>query len=294
MASNRSFLPGTVTGDTALNTTGERIDRVMDNTLPWLTVTSSGSEGDDVTGDINDNADTPAQDTVYLERGWLPGMGVALIWPAANTGAVTLAVNGGTALDVLTADGSALSAGQLPANIVIELVYYDGDLRIMSKIPDGGSGSPWTIETLQDLTGNTVQDFTVSIEPYLIIIGFDGIRLNDDGDQMLVQLGTSSGFVTSGYTGASRMDGTGEEGRTDGFVVMVHNSYRSISGTMTLTRAFGRGWVQNHTLSETLLNYVDVAGGGFVDLSPAAITDIRIKNTGSGTFQAGRVNILYL
>lgn len=140
MASPRSFLPGVVTGGTALDTIGLRLDRLFDTGVFWLTVTSAGSEGDTVTADIKDNADTPATDAVPLERGWLNGMGVALIWPATNTGAVTLNVNGSGALDVLTPEGDAIGAGQLPAGIVVRMVYAGGDLIVVSPLPAASSG----------------------------------------------------------------------------------------------------------------------------------------------------------
>lgn len=140
MASPRTFLPGVQTGETTLNTIGQRIDRLYDNALPWATVTSAGSEGDTVTADILSNETGNPQDTVFLERGWLAGMGLRIAWPAANTGAVTLAVNGGSALNVLTADGSALAAGQLAAGLVVEMVYYDGAFVVVSSILDADSG----------------------------------------------------------------------------------------------------------------------------------------------------------
>jgi hypothetical protein len=131
MASPRTFLPGVVTGETALNTIGQRVDRLYDNATPWATVTS-GSEPDDVTVSVNSNESGTPQDTAFLERGWLAGMGVRLAWPVTNTGAVTLAVNGGSALNIVTPEGDAIAAGQFPQGLVVELVYYDGDLVAVS------------------------------------------------------------------------------------------------------------------------------------------------------------------
>jgi hypothetical protein len=140
MASPRTFLPGVVTGETALNTIGQRVDRLYDNATPWATVTS-GSEPDDVTVSINSNESGTPQDTAFLERGWLAGMGVRLAWPVTNTGAVTLAVNGGSALNIVTPEGDAIAAGQFPQGLVVELVYYDGDLVVVSAIPDATGGA---------------------------------------------------------------------------------------------------------------------------------------------------------
>lgn len=139
MASPRAFLTGVVTGDTALDTIGARFDRLFDNTGFWLTVTSGGAEGDDVTAEIRDNAASPALDPIPLERGWLTGMQVALAWPATNTGAVTLNVNGAGALNVLTAEGDALTAGQLPAGLLVRMTYLNGALVVSTPLPSAST-----------------------------------------------------------------------------------------------------------------------------------------------------------
>jgi hypothetical protein len=140
MASPRTFFPGIQTGENVLNGIGQRFDRLFDNATPWATVTS-GSEPDDVTVSINSNETGAPQDTAFLERGWLAGMGLRLAWPVTNTGAVTVAVNGGSALNVVTPEGDAIAAGQFPAGLVIELVYYDGALVAVSAIPDATGGA---------------------------------------------------------------------------------------------------------------------------------------------------------
>jgi hypothetical protein len=130
---------GRVTNEDAGNKLADKIDRLGDNSLFYLTVTSGGSEGDDVTAQILDNVDS-SLDAWALERGWFNGMGVSLIWPADNTGAVTLAVNGGAALDVKTVAGAALTAGQLPTGLRVEMRYFDGDLIVMSPLPAADDG----------------------------------------------------------------------------------------------------------------------------------------------------------
>jgi hypothetical protein len=134
MASPRTFFPGVQTGENVLNGIGQRFDRLFDNATPWATVTS-GSEPDDVEVEVRTNETGTPEDTVFLERGWLAGMGIRMAWPVENTGAVTVAVNGGSALDVVTPEGDAIAAAQFPAGLVIELVYYDGALVVVSAIP---------------------------------------------------------------------------------------------------------------------------------------------------------------
>lgn len=132
---------GKVTAGDVNGLFGAAFDRLQDNALFWGTVTSGGSEGDDVTLDILSTASGTPEDTRFLERGWLAGMGLRLAWPAANTGAVTVAANGGTALSVVTPEGDAIAAGQLPSGLVIELVYYDGAFVCTSPLPAATAGA---------------------------------------------------------------------------------------------------------------------------------------------------------
>jgi hypothetical protein len=77
MASPRTFLPGEVqTGENVLNGNRAAVGPPLRQRDPVGTVTS-GSEPDDVTVSVNSNESGAPQDTAFLERGWLAGMGVA-------------------------------------------------------------------------------------------------------------------------------------------------------------------------------------------------------------------------
>jgi hypothetical protein len=62
-------------------------------------------------------------------------MGGRMVWPATNTGAVTLNVNGSGALPVVTPSGAAMAAGQLPTGLVIGFVFVSGALVVITPIP---------------------------------------------------------------------------------------------------------------------------------------------------------------
>jgi len=136
----RNFLPGSVTGDAALDEIGLRFDRLLDNGVLRTTVTSDGAEGDDITVEIRDNAASPAVDAYFLSDGWRNGMGGITLWPATNTGAVTIAVNGGAPMALLTPSGGAVEAGQLPSGLLVQWRYWGGDLIVVSPIPASDSG----------------------------------------------------------------------------------------------------------------------------------------------------------
>lgn len=126
---------GAVTGTDANGYLGGQIDRLLDNSAPWLTVTS-GAEPDDVTADILTNDSVPVEDAKFLENGWKDGMGVRLIWPAENTGAATLAVNGGAAIPVVDIEGTAFAGGELTAGRAVALVHAASELRVVSPVAD--------------------------------------------------------------------------------------------------------------------------------------------------------------
>jgi len=146
MADSRSFLAGVVQWLSAVPLIGYRFDRVMDHTVVALTITSGGSEGDTLTADIKDNADTPATDTIFLQgsgdgtRGWLFGMGVTWVQPADNTGAMTLSVNGGPPYPVLSSAGVAIQPGQVTGGMVVVGRFNGGSFYITSAIGEGDAG----------------------------------------------------------------------------------------------------------------------------------------------------------
>lgn len=85
------------------------------------------------TDDIEATA-TPDFDT----DGLVAGMRFVFVAGAGNTGPVTLAINGGSQVDVLDAEGIALPSGRFSAGMVVQ-VYYDGaDFRVISS---GGTSS---------------------------------------------------------------------------------------------------------------------------------------------------------
>ena len=125
---------GKLTGGDVSAVLADAFDRLHDNALFWATVTS-GAEPDDVAATINSNATGAPQDDRFLARGWQAGMGLRMAWPQANTGGVTLAVNGGAALSIVTPDGAAIPAGALPTGLVVSLVYHNGAFTCTSPLP---------------------------------------------------------------------------------------------------------------------------------------------------------------
>jgi hypothetical protein len=153
-----------------------------------------------------------------------------------------------------------------------------------------------TSGTSQASTSGTSIDFT-SIPSWVkrITVMLQGVSTNGSSVPIM-RLGTSGGFVTSGYasggiyTGAS----TGSGNRTDGLLLCgnAFDSSATLQGHAVLTNFSGNAWVQSFVFGQSNSAYA-VMGGGSITLA-SALTQIRITMVnGTDTFDAGSINILY-
>lgn len=114
----------------------------------------------------------------------------------------------------------------------------------------------------------------------------------DPTDDVLVQLGTSSGFVTTGYSSSGSSIGSASAGTgtsTSGFLINLTGSVAN--GSIKLTKITGNTWVCDHVVGTT--GAKTCVGGGFITLA-GTLDRIQIVPS-SGTFAAsGSVNLMYL
>jgi hypothetical protein len=111
----------------------ERFDTVFDASA--LPLTSIGGTGDAVTATLDPPLATAG---VFVD-----GMKFTLTWGAANTGGVTLAINGGAALAVVDAAGDALVADNLAAGLRSMIEYVGGSFRVLTALLDGAAQSSY-------------------------------------------------------------------------------------------------------------------------------------------------------
>lgn len=138
---------------------------------------------------------------------------------------------------------------------------------------------------LTGLTGLSITDLPANIEQ--LAISFAGVSI-DASDSILVQLGTSSGFVTTGYAGRST-DFIGGYEPTSGFGIIVGSAASQFSGTMRLTRCSDDRYSQDHGGYLSVLNR-NVVGGGLANFL-SDVTQLRILTGSSGTFDNGIVQV---
>lgn len=119
--------------------------------------------------------------------------------------------------------------------------------------------------------------------------------VSNDGTDLLVQLGTSGGIVSTGYVGTSvspiGATATDSLSSTAGFPVFVGGGGDVLSGEITVTNTDGNNWVASGAGKRTTSGAF--VSGGNVSLA-AVLTQIRLTSTnGTAAFDAGSVNIVY-
>lgn len=147
--------------------------------------------------------------------------------------------------------------------------------------------------TQQATTSGTAFDFTgLPSGVKRVTVVFDAVSLSAS-DRINVQLGGAGGVKTTGYASTSSQLASGSQAvtaSTSGFYIFTNGAGDRFQGRMVLENIGGTSWVGAHTgdLSTTVVAH----GGGAVDLGEA-LTTVRVTRSGSDTFDAGSVNIIY-
>lgn len=143
-------------------------------------------------------------------------------------------------------------------------------------------------------TSGTSIDFT-GIPSWVkrITVLLNGISLTGSAAP-LIQLGTSGGIQSSGYLGAGADGPTlGAANYTTGFGLRYGSSGVAIHGAIQifLLNASTNTWVASGTTANSTGASVGWTGGS-VSLS-GTLDRVRITSTGTDTFDAGSINIIY-
>lgn len=160
-------------------------------------------------------------------------------------------------------------------------------------VPQGAVYNGLQMATAQSSGSGTTIDFTnIPLWAERITVIFNGVSFSG-GDDVLVQLGSGS-FTTSGYTSTSVQVANGSAGAsstaTSGFILSINDAGRTATGTMVIVQISANVWVANHTTFNTTsrASY----GGGSVTLS-GSLDRVRITPSGTNTFDAGTINVMY-
>ena len=159
------------------------------------------------------------------------------------------------------------------------------------------NGGAITLATAQASTSGTAIDFTgIPSRAKRITVMISGLSTSGTSPHLL-RVGTSSGFVTSGYTsGVSVYGGSNivnSANNTNGFNFSPTPVDASVAcGALTLLNVSGNTWV--HT---SVIGFTDAAfaatGGGNIALG-GLLDRVRITTVnGTDAFDAGSINIIY-
>ena len=188
--------------------------------------------------------------------------------------------------NITTAAGDVAECFSTGANTVQVVNYTKADGTAVVVASSG-----ITLGTEQATTSGTAFDFTgIPSGTKRIIVTFEDVSLSGT-DSILVQIGDAGGIEVTTYVATSASI-AGASSSTAGFNIRAGGAANLVSGQMilTLTDAASFQWVSSHSakISTTEIN----TGGGNKALS-AELTQLRITRTGSDTFDAGSVNIMY-
>lgn len=196
--------------------------------------------------------------------------------PSSTSNNVILGSSGNTTIGgALTVSGNATITGTLQANGVTGTIY------------------PLTLDTAKASTSGTFVDFT-GIPSWVrrITVMFNGISTNGTS-AFLLQVGTSSGVVVTGYSSGATYSSFNTVSSA-GFVLTwgTNSAAFTHSGIATLATLGSNIWVQSGACSSAS-NALVSSSGGNVTLA-GALDRIRITTVnGTDVFDAGSINILY-
>lgn len=239
-----------------------------------------------------------------------------------NSSNATARLAVGSANTVLTSDGTDPSWGNVTGPMIAigsdaqgDILYHNG--TAYTRLGAGTSGqylqtqgtganpqwatvsAGFTLGTEQATTSGTAFNFgSIPSGTKMIIIQFVGVSLSGT-DDILVRIGDSGGIETSGYVSTSALYESAPAvtmtSSTAGFVWVNDSGTRAYHGTMILTLedAAGFTWSAGHNGASTSGGNATISGGGTKSLS-AELTQLTITRSGTNTFDAGAVNIMYL
>lgn len=161
----------------------------------------------------------------------------------------------------------------------------------------GVAGAPLQRGTTVATTSGTSIDFT-SIPSWVSRITVMFSLVSTSGTSVKqIQLGTSGGFQTTGYTGCSTGFGTStftNTNYTTGFAIRSASATESIGGTVVLTlldSATGI-WTAQGVSADSAVNGMWITAGA--KTLSGTLTQVRITTVnGTDTFDAGNINIIY-
>jgi hypothetical protein len=148
-----------------------------------------------------------------------------------------------------------------------------------------------TAATVVTASGTSFEFTSIPAWVKRITIAISGLSASGTSD-ILIQLGTSSSYETSGYLGAASTSAGTADNFSSGFAIANSSTAGSVyHGVVTLVNLSGNTWVESGLLGLSNANSLRESAGS-KSLS-ATLTRLQFTIDGTQTFDAGTVNILY-
>ena len=253
-------------------------------TTAYRTVTDSTATAGQTTFTI------PSYTVGYLNV-YRNGVRLAAADFTATSGTTVVLGTAATAGDTITTESFYVSSvlNAIPATSGSVAASY----LVTGSITPTYLAQPLTAGTAQASTSGTSIDFT-GIPSWVkrITVIYYGVSTNGTSNGQ-IQIGSGS-FTTSGYTSSAAFTGasTNMTTQTSGFLLWLSGGagdfYR---GNIVITNVSGNNWVCSNTLARA--DGYQMIGGGSVSLS-GTLDRVRATTvSGTDTFDAGTINILY-
>lgn len=185
----------------------------------------------------------------------------------------------------------ALTSDTLAGTATAGQIEYNGQFYGTDSNAARAQIQRLTLSTAQASTSGTNIDFT-SIPAWAkrITVMFSGVSTNGT-NIVLLQLGTSSGVVVSGYYSVTGQ-GTSTTSQTTGIGMTVSTlAADTLYGAATILLQTGFTWVITSATAPRTTNPANTAAGG-ITLS-GTLDRVRVTTVGgTDTFDAGSINIL--
>jgi len=224
----------------------------------------------------------------------------------ANTSATYFVLNG--APNAPAAVNGTLLVQTSPINPLfctqtfIEVTGTGTDPRMWVRARSNGNWSNWNegggagggsglFAEVATTSGSSFDFENIPAEVRQIEIMLD--EVSRSAGQILFQLGTSAGLLTTGY-GSIAQQGTGWVRSTTGIIINNTAAGDKMTGVMTLSRMAGNKWLAVHTFARDVFSNLNNSyGTGRVEL-PGELDRVRLTGTTAGNFSNGAASVRWI
>ena len=200
---------------------------------------------------------------------------------------------GYTAANKVTPNG--LVPGAIVYNKTTDKIQQRSTASTFRDLSSSSSSSVQTIGVgVTDVVFNDVPAWAEKITIVYLNVSHTASAIVPLTAHFRVQLGTSSGFITSGYDSETENFSNYVDG-SYGFIIYGQTSAAQFSGHQTITKFDDTTYVETHILSPGNLSTNGIThGGGNLQSVSDTITRLRIGIDGTTTFSAGgKIKVIY-